>query len=975
MVDFGDTQANDIPVEFQPLPGVENKAAAIAAQGSANAINTLAQGVQNFGSFISGQRAKSAQSANQGVVAQYTLNLTNIAHAQQQGGLTMAEAQTRSRALFTSSIASNPSLLGEISAAHKTVVNTSGIGNIISEGTQEQQRFSKLVDDAVNSGFIPPNATDAQQQVGIELFQERVRIQEQMSFENARLQNQTNKNEFDVQADKVRSQGLLGNLSLNEFQRSNITLDGLLNQVESGQITPEEAISQANSNLAVINQTASQIGQASGGSYVDDMMDPTRKLYDNFNKRVSGELGADIYKQQNERILGQQKQNILGDPQTARVVASTQLLGPSASGALAVNEAVVKAIGNMVTENPSKSNTPNLSSSNPSEKVNNKNTLSIIRDNVDSKDEGIQGEVSNSITNTLKGVNIYEQAVDDPTSYKEVVDFLADPKVGKWMSSNSVDPEVVSTSKEVFKREYSDVLLPLIKDSYNDAITPSGNAVSGEFGLEIPKGPVPDLVQLNWKGDGAVFEYNGPALEGESEIQMRQTIKGLNSTVAPHVNRLTRLGSHLDGNQEYRKTFEEQILPAIIPQAAQEPEKTSQAPQVPEPTITPPQTPSEGLTDPANKKVTIEGQSPEASAGNVALPEGVVPQSVDQQLSDFEPIKKANEESPFVDKTTEEVSEFKGAFDALGDSEGTDKGEGYNETLAEGAFTNGKVDLVNMTLDEIAVLQEDMLAHPDNRFDSSAVGRYQIVGETLQGLIRNLGLSGSEKFTPELQDRMAMALMEGRGLSKWKAGKISDAKFLASLDKEWPSINSGRVDPEAILNALKGTGGNEALAAIDTAVPTGAKPVGLDDGSLAFASKSNNPLFVANQGASSKVRDGATEKMDEVLKGPFQKAQELFGAGIVINDAIAKEGTSREGNTPGSRHFHGDALDISTKGLSNAQKLKLVESFKKAGFTGFGFGNTILHVDMGKSRAWNYNNTKFAGVPVADMIAKVKKKG
>jgi uncharacterized protein YcbK (DUF882 family) len=83
---------------------------------------------------------------------------------------------------------------------------------------------------------------------------------------------------------------------------------------------------------------------------------------------------------------------------------------------------------------------------------------------------------------------------------------------------------------------------------------------------------------------------------------------------------------------------------------------------------------------------------------------------------------------------------------------------------------------------------------------------------------------------------------------------------------------------------------------------------------------------------------------------------------VRVNDAIAKSGTSRERQTPGSQHFHGTALDLSIAGLSQQQVKKLLVAAKQVGFTGFGFGDSILHVDSGPKRTWDYGNTDFAGL-------------
>lgn len=170
------------------------------------------------------------------------------------------------------------------------------------------------------------------------------------------------------------------------------------------------------------------------------------------------------------------------------------------------------------------------------------------------------------------------------------------------------------------------------------------------------------------------------------------------------------------------------------------------------------------------------------------------------------------------------ASKQKGILDLIGRTEGTDRGRGYNETLGYGAYTGGNVDLTNMTLGEVRALQNRMLAHPNNKWNSSAVGRYQIVGTTLDGLKKEMGLSDDEKFTPELQDRMAVKLLERRGLNEWKAGKISDSEFTDRLAKEWASL------PQ--MNGKGAYGGQnaaakpqEVLAALNAGIGGGGSPI------------------------------------------------------------------------------------------------------------------------------------------------------
>ncbi|RVK81404.1 hypothetical protein CN157_05135 [Sinorhizobium meliloti] len=131
---------------------------------------------------------------------------------------------------------------------------------------------------------------------------------------------------------------------------------------------------------------------------------------------------------------------------------------------------------------------------------------------------------------------------------------------------------------------------------------------------------------------------------------------------------------------------------------------------------------------------------------------------------------------------------YRPMLDLLGKSEGTDKARGYNETLGYGAYTGGDRNLVGMTLEEIDRLQTQMLAHPKNRFNSSALGRYQIVRATLRKLKAALDLPGGMLFNGALQDRLGCYLMRGRGIDVWLAREMTDAALMDALAKEWASL-------------------------------------------------------------------------------------------------------------------------------------------------------------------------------------------
>ncbi|MFT7880439.1 MAG: hypothetical protein ABXS91_08605 [Sulfurimonas sp.] len=116
---------------------------------------------------------------------------------------------------------------------------------------------------------------------------------------------------------------------------------------------------------------------------------------------------------------------------------------------------------------------------------------------------------------------------------------------------------------------------------------------------------------------------------------------------------------------------------------------------------------------------------------------------------------------------------------------------GYDVTLGYGAYANGRdrqKPVSEMRISEVREMQMAMLSHPDNKLNSSAVGKYQVVSTTLDEAQRSLGLSDDAVFDKETQDKVGMFLLKRRGYEKYKKGEITEAKFQKNLSREWDSL-------------------------------------------------------------------------------------------------------------------------------------------------------------------------------------------
>jgi peptidoglycan hydrolase-like protein with peptidoglycan-binding domain len=140
------------------------------------------------------------------------------------------------------------------------------------------------------------------------------------------------------------------------------------------------------------------------------------------------------------------------------------------------------------------------------------------------------------------------------------------------------------------------------------------------------------------------------------------------------------------------------------------------------------------------------------------------------------------------------------------------------------------------------------------------------------------------------------------------------------------------------------------------------------------------PIFTTSGKQSHMTRSGAGDNMLKTLE-MYRELQSRVSFLVPIVDGIAKKGTSRERETKNSQHFHGKALDLRIREMSDDQKIELVAAASEVGFTSMGFGYNKFHIDWrsrnsnGKFSSWDYGVSKFAGVSVRDLKRWVKNGG
>lgn len=86
-----------------------------------------------------------------------------------------------------------------------------------------------------------------------------------------------------------------------------------------------------------------------------------------------------------------------------------------------------------------------------------------------------------------------------------------------------------------------------------------------------------------------------------------------------------------------------------------------------------------------------------------------------------------------------------------------------------------------------------------------AIGRYQFIPSTLAMLVRRAGLPGGTRFTPAVQDRLAMLLLKDAGYDAFASGRLSRSRFQDNLAWIWAGLPLANGH-----SAYRGVAGNRA---------------------------------------------------------------------------------------------------------------------------------------------------------------------
>ena len=193
-----------------------------------------------------------------------------------------------------------------------------------------------------------------------------------------------------------------------------------------------------------------------------------------------------------------------------------------------------------------------------------------------------------------------------------------------------------------------------------------------------------------------------------------------------------------------------------------------------------------------------------------------------QSLTQLSPVSSANDtERRGLDVIAKYESSGSGDYNAVnqGGAAGGREVLGYKGAYSGLAGSGGR-NLTDLTVKEVMELQADDGRSWDQWYADGKIhgaGRYQFRGTTLKGLVDKLQIDPNTKFSPQLQDSLALNLLRSSGAGQWtgvtdKASASEKQLVQAARILQSPSSTAAQVRRASSTAGMGSTGPTGALS-------------------------------------------------------------------------------------------------------------------------------------------------------------------
>ena len=601
MVDFS-SRATEISTRIEPAAALVQP---VDRGNEIDALNQIADGVGKAAKVFSTFRTNQANLANNKYLTDYNIRLIDAEQAFAQGQWSPSEYRTRVNALLSSAIAGAPDLRDDILNDTAKFFTRSGISSVKSQGQEEYEAYQASKAAALEGGWLSIADINNPQKVAEaiskkEEFNAAMTNMERVSKEIALKSSGM---ELDAKTAAAREKQVKNMLTSNlstvavKFAPTIETAakDIQTRMAQAGSEEEKEQIRkegifnmQKVFQEQVMNTAAGVVGYLDQAT-VDMVVKPLQETLDLHVKNLSGEMDNELFKKKVEGLKLRQQALLLpkiqDDPQLMQWVVASDLLGAAAPE---MPSDMLLNILDRVFKNSSTTGKPtdNLPAD-EAETEATRNYYTGVKELAGAFNSGklgdaenqakIKEELNTQIANIYKGITKYGPGAESAKEFQPTIDLLASPEMGEYLKTNGLPANLADDVKTVIQTGYEQEVLPAIRAEMdkvvNEFVIPT--PMPGETmptmaapGLQLKTERVGNLITPTFENGRVGFKLSGPIPPGFNEFTVKKALKAANEGKAIKlINKLNIAKTHMDGNSDYKSTWENDLMPRLFPEA------------------------------------------------------------------------------------------------------------------------------------------------------------------------------------------------------------------------------------------------------------------------------------------------------------------------------------------------------------------------------------------------------------------------
>lgn len=544
-VDFGDTiMEGGISPSTPQMSPVEDRSGEYLAAG-------LGEALQGVGTIFGGVLKGNQEAQSNSVLNSYRHEITTLADAVDQGGLSRQAARSRMRQKYSEFIADNPALAEDIDKLNSTLLSENGVGHVIQTGNEQAQREEKLANEAYANGWQYADGTP--DTGGYVNYQNAVRASE---TELKAIQLRTAQRGEVSAIDQERTRVLISNMAQAGMPWVDEQIARAAKLVDEG-ADPAETLLKLKAD---IGKVTGEFSTNSSGIDIGYILEPINQRLALFEDMVTGKTTTEVMNAKIAGVKAKADYAARMDPELGSLLVMSELFGQNA-GPMIQQKLTTKSVELMTKllygyDETSDTNSP------PPDLIGTEGDINSAF--TDLKEKMIAGikeptpkmeeEVGAIMTNTLRSIGRY--GAETVKDYRAVVDFLADPAVEKWVASGklTIPKGVQEKASRAIQEQYEGVLLPIVEETWLTQTVTASRAIPG--GMVDKNVPVSEVIEPVWNGSTISFK---PKAEYANDARVIGTANAMNAgenSIAGPLNTLIRAKAHMNGTTEYGKEWE-----------------------------------------------------------------------------------------------------------------------------------------------------------------------------------------------------------------------------------------------------------------------------------------------------------------------------------------------------------------------------------------------------------------------------------